>query len=45
MDMSEDNMVWVCGFGITREDIEEMKERGYTDIDDIIRKLSAIRGR
>jgi len=44
MDLSEDNMVWVCGFHITLKDIEEMKELGYTDIDDIIRMLSASRG-
>ena len=40
MDLSEKNMVWVCGFGITQKDIEEMKERGYTDIDTIIKKLA-----
>ncbi len=40
MDFSQENMVWVCGFGITREDIKRMKERGYTDIDSIISILA-----
>lgn len=45
MDLSQENMVWVCGFGITREDIEEMKDRGYTDIDSIIGMLAKEYGR
>jgi hypothetical protein len=45
MDLSEENMVWVCGFGMTREDVEEMKERGYTDIDTIISLLAKEYGR
>lgn len=40
MDLSQENMVWVCGFGITRDDIERMKGRGYTDIDSIIKALA-----
>ena len=45
MDMSENNMVWVCGFGITKKDIEKMQERGYTNLDTIIRILAKERGR
>jgi hypothetical protein len=45
MDLSEDNMVWVCGFGITRKDVEQMKDLGYTDIDDIIRRLAENAGK
>jgi len=44
MDLSENNLVWVCGFHISEKDIEEMKDLGYTDIDEIIRRLAAIRG-
>jgi beta-lactamase regulating signal transducer with metallopeptidase domain len=44
MDLSEENMVWVCGFGITEEEIMEMKERGFTDIDAIIKQLAIEKG-
>jgi hypothetical protein len=40
MDLSQENMVWVCGFGITQKDIERIKDRGYTDIDSIIEALA-----
>jgi beta-lactamase regulating signal transducer with metallopeptidase domain len=40
MDSSESMMVWVCGLGITLEDIEEMKELGFEDVDEIVRMLS-----
>jgi hypothetical protein len=45
MGLSEGNMVWVCGFGFTREDIERIQQRGYTDIDSIIRILAEEAGR
>jgi hypothetical protein len=45
MDLSEDNMVWVCGFGITRKDIEDMKELGNADIDSIIKLICREKGR